>query len=130
LKLRILLAPAVATALSLSLSACVFRINDHGSDDWHDDSYGDVEHTESRNRDVIAGLALGSTIESVRARLGEPDFTDAFTHDDAEIRVLRYRTHRTHADGDTTPDETTALIFVAGKLSGIGETALARAMGQ
>jgi len=30
---------------------------------------------------------------------------------DDEYRVLYYRTQRLHADGDTTKDETTPLIF-------------------
>lgn len=105
--------------LSLSLAGCVIAI---GPDD--DGSHrSDVEKTEEHNRDVIARLELGMPISEVRQRLGEPDFSEALAREDKVLRVLRYRTHRAHGDGDTTVDETTALVFVNDQLAGIGETA-------
>lgn len=111
---------------ALLLSACVIKVADH-----HDgDSHSDHEQVELRNRREIAQLPLGMPLGEVQARLGEPEFTEAVPARQGEYRVLRYRTHRTHGDGDTTRDETTALVFQDGKLYGIGEAAYAKAMAQ
>lgn len=78
---------------------------------------------EARNRDRISTLKLGASLAEVRQELGEPDFAEAWLAGGAEIRVLSYRTHRTQADGETTRDETTALLFRAGRLNRIGASA-------
>lgn len=95
--------------------------------DGNDD--GDHGSFAGQDRDMrkqLAELPLGSSLDSVRQALGEPYFTDAFKVGDAEYRVLRYRSHHSHSDGDTTRDETTPLLFQDGKLISIGELALAR----
>ena len=98
------------------LSGCVINISDEDArSGWN------VEAKEHRNRDFISHVALGTSVESVRDELGEPDFSEAWLERGEEVRVLRYRTHRTRADGDTTVDETTPLTFKAGKLVAIGE---------
>ncbi len=43
----------------------------------------------------------------------------------ASARGWRYRTHHRHADGATTADETTALVFADGLPIGWGESVLA-----
>jgi hypothetical protein len=108
------------TVFSAALSGCVINVSDEG--DFSDRS---VQRQQRHNREVISGLRLGVTVEHVRAELGEPDFSEAWTERDEEVRVLRYRTHRANADGDTTIDETTALVFRSGKLIGVGERAVA-----
>ncbi|MDD3763490.1 MAG: DUF3192 domain-containing protein [Nevskiales bacterium] len=123
--LRLLCVLAAATMAT----GCVIHV---GADDddrsyIHDDG---IKAKEARNRDIISGLALGISAEAVRDRLGEPDFSEAWMEDGHEVRVLRYRTHRTHSDGDTTRDETTPLVFRDGKLEGIGERAEQGARGQ
>lgn len=117
----------LATALVTSLSGCVFAIGDRS--DFHD-SGNDHEQTEARNRSAIATLALGSPIADVQTRLGTPDFAEAVRGKSGEYRVLRYRTQRMHSDGDTTKDETTPLIFLDGKLHGIGDAAYVKAMSE
>ncbi len=73
------------------------------------------------NRVAVPKIALGTAIDDVRDDLGEPHFAEAFTRDDGEYRVLFYRTHRTHQDGDTTRDETTPVVFRDGAVVGIGD---------
>lgn len=115
-----LLALLLASTL---LGGCVLHVGDGGGD--RDDR---IARQETRNRDAISRLALGIAIDDARSQLGEPDFTDAATVAGREVRILRYRTHRVRADGDTTPDETTPLIFTAGVLTGIGEHAARAAL--
>jgi hypothetical protein len=106
----------VVIGSTVALSGCVINVAaEDGGHGWK------VERQQARNRDVISHLQLGTPVDSVRAQLGEPDFSEAWLEQGDEVRVLRYRTHRTHADGDTTPDETTSLVFKAGKLVRIGE---------
>ena len=112
---------AAAAAILLAASGCVLHVG--GDGDYGGDRPSKIERLEGRNRAAISRLALGSTFDGVRTQLGEPDFTEAFLVGQSEIRILRYRTHRSHADGDTTPDETTPLVFRDGKLTGIGEAA-------
>lgn len=119
----------LASALLLSFAAisagCVIHVN---ADEDGTGSYDTIAKREQHNRDVIAALALGTPAAVVREQLGEPEFTEANRVKGHEVRVLRYRTHRKHSDGDTTQDETTALVFTDGKLSGIGDAAAAQSM--
>ncbi len=113
-----------AIATMLTASGCILHV---GGDDRRGDQRSSVEKRESANRATISRLTLGSDLDSVRTQLDEPDFIEAFPAGDAEIRILRYRTHRVHGDGDTTPDETTPLVFRDGTLVGIGEAAAIKA---
>ena len=81
------------------------------------------QQAERENREAIARLANGMFIEDVRRKMGTPDFLESLTVDGVPYQVLFYRTHRTRADGHTTRDETTPLIFEDGFLVGWGETA-------
>lgn len=108
----------------LLLSACVIAVHDR---DYDDESYPH-QREEARNRERIADLALGTPRAEVQRQFGEPAFTEAFRREDGDYRVLRYRTHRSHADGDTTRDETTALVFRDDVLIGIGDAAAERAL--
>lgn len=116
------LIPATVLILVAAMTGgCVLHIGDDGEGHY---TRSDRLRQEVVNRNVISQLALGTTIEQVRQRLGEPDFSEAWLSEGVEVRVLRYRTHRTAADGDTTVDETTPLVFRAGRLVGIGEQAV------
>lgn len=117
-----------AGALALSCSGCII-VDGSGDHEWGAGK-SKIEEQEARNREAIAGLELGSSIDAVRAHLGEPDFSEALSRGGKTVRILRYRTHRSHSDGDTTVDETTALVFVDGELSGIGETARRELLGE
>jgi hypothetical protein len=111
---------AAVAATLLATSGCVLHV---GGGDYGNDHRSSVEKRESRNRAAISRLSLGTDIDTVRTQLGEPDFIEAHRAGDDEVRILRYRTHRVRADGDTTPDETTPLVFRGGVLTGIGEAA-------
>ena len=114
-------ASGVVLLSAIVVSGCVINVSDE------DGRYASrsIERQQLHNRDVISQLRLGVTIEHVRGELGEPDFSEVWDDEGEEVRVLRYRTHRTHSDGDTTADETTALVFRSGELVGIGERAVA-----
>ena len=115
----------LAVALA-GLSGCVLVI----------DESGDISRRESAleqqkyNRVAVPKIALGTTIDAVRDDLGEPHFAEAFTGADGEYRVLFYRTHRTKADGDTTRDETTPVVFRDGAVIGIGNDFYDRLVGR
>ena len=109
-------------ALGLSvvlLSACVVSVGENrgpsGEAAW--------QQAERENREAIARLSTDMHIEDVRRQMGTPDFLESLTVDGVPHQVLFYRTHRVHADGLTTRDETTPLIFENGFLVGWGETA-------
>ncbi|MBR9814871.1 DUF3192 domain-containing protein [bacterium] len=123
---RLLLITAATSALLLS--GCVLHIGD--DDDGYMTSHRSVASQERQARRAIAEFPLGTSPQAVMAELGPPDFSDLLRSGAGTIRVLRYRTHRTHADGDTTRDETTPLIFMDGELIGSGDAALHYALGE
>ena len=61
----------------------------------------------------------------VVGRLGAPHFSEAFTRDGEEFRVLFFRTRHRHSDGETSRDETTPLVFRNDTLIGWGDDVLA-----
>jgi len=117
---------AAAAAVALAASGCVIHVGPDEDSGYR--SQNSVEKQEVRNRDAIGRMALGTSVAMVMDELGEPDYSDLTTVDGKEVRILRYRTHRAHADGDTTRDETTPLVFVDGKLVGTGEIAAGKAL--
>ncbi|QIZ77047.1 DUF3192 domain-containing protein [Ferrimonas lipolytica] len=89
----------------------------------------DWDDREKYNLQQIAKLTPGISVDEVIAQLGSPNFNEAYTHNDGDmVQILRYRTHRTKGDGQTTTDETTPLLFRNGVLSSWGEAALQRAL--
>ena len=105
-----------ALAATLALSGCVIVNGEPGfigSSDW--------EREQRRNSEAIANLDIGMQRSTVVDRLGTPSFSEAFTRDDDEYRVLFFRTQHRHSDGDTTRDETTPLVFKNDKLIGWGD---------
>ena len=112
---------AIGIVLGPGLSGCTFHIAD-GYDT--SSSHESVVHNERKARKYVANAQIGTPVSSVIATLGTPDFTDLLPTSDGDLRVLRYRTHRAHADGETTRDETTPLVFKDERLVGTGELAL------
>lgn len=111
--------PALVLALAIpALSGCVVAVGDVKADresDW--------QEMERDNREAISRLESGMAIERVRSRLGTPEFSESMEIDGGQYRVLFYRTQRREADGMTTRDETTPLIFRDGVLVEWGEAA-------
>ncbi len=83
---------------------------------------------EAFNAKVIQHLASqkGVNQEYLFSRLGSPDITEAYQADGTVYQLMYYRTHRKAADGITTADECTAILFIDRQLSAIGENALAQ----
>lgn len=116
-----------AVAMMVGSAGCVFVV---GDDEFVNDARNDAFEQQKYNRVAVPKIALGTTIDAVRDDLGEPHFAEAFSGDDGEYRVLFYRTHRVDADGDTTRDETTPVVFRDGAVVGIGEDFYKRLIGR
>ena len=114
---------AAITVLTLGLQGCVIAVN--GEKDSYSDG-GSYSKLEKNNREAIAGYSDGISLAVVQAELGTPNFSDLWTVDNVRYRVMYYRTHRVHADGNTTRDECTPLVFADGVLIGTGNLALER----
>ena len=115
---RLAIVPLTATLLS----GCVVAI---GNDGYSEDEHW--EQQQDRNDHYLSDVQIGTHIDAVRAELGEAEFRDSFQRDGDVFEVLYYRTHHSHSDGKTTRDETTPVVFVAGRLVGYGPTAVANA---
>lgn len=80
------------------------------------------ERIEQANRDAIARLDIGRSLNSVLSDMGTPEFDEKLALTSGAYRVLYYRTHRVASDGMTTRDECTPLVFRDGELIGWGES--------
>lgn len=118
--MKFLINLSAAALLAVSLSGCIVWGGDHG--DWHDD---DWRHQQKENRALIGELELQTERSRVLMKLGAPSFSEAFSRDGSEYRILYYRTQHRHSDGETTIDETTPLVFKNDRLIGWGEEMLA-----
>ncbi len=109
-----------AVVVAVSLSGCVVAIHDdelrRSDHDW--------QRKQHENREEISNLSLGSSLESVKTRLGKPDDSEGYQKNGKQIVVLYYRTRHTHEDGKTTRDETTPLVFADDALIGWGDKVL------
>ncbi|MGX5175236.1 DUF3192 domain-containing protein [Aliikangiella sp. IMCC44653] len=115
-----LLKLVLAGVITTGLSGCII-VGDH-----HDDSHRNWKAQQEKNRELISALEMNTSRQAVVSLLGAPHFSEAFTQDSGEYRVLFYRTHHVESDGDTTKDETTPLIFKNNKLIGWGHNTLAQ----
>lgn len=75
------------------------------------------------NRKYIGRLELGTLSDEVLRLLGPPDLSEAIPTSQGELIVYFYRTQHVRADGVTTRDETTPLLFRHDKLIAWGDTA-------
>ena len=83
----------------------------------------DWQDREEYNKVQISKLELGITRAEVLALLGAPDITEAKMQGSREIQVMFYRTQHVRADGLTTQDECTPLLFENEALVAWGEGA-------
>jgi hypothetical protein len=97
---------------------------------WYQDDVDQMTWVDREvfNHKIISQYTLNDNIvqQQVLERLGSPDITAAVRKSDSLYQVLYYRTHRINADGITTADECTALLFKNRRLIAIGETAVAQ----
>ena len=83
--------------------------------DWRD--------REAYNKVQISKLELGLQKKQILELLGSPDITEAKRNEDKELQVMFYRTQHKQADGITTEDECTPLLFENNELIAWGESA-------
>ncbi|QYJ77865.1 DUF3192 domain-containing protein [Shewanella acanthi] len=79
------------------------------------------EDRQLYNRQKLAELTLGQNITEVVKLMGNADFSEASSLNDEELHILFYRTHKQIADGVTSKDECTPLVFKNNKLIAWGE---------
>lgn len=92
----------------LAYAGFVFMVMSFYPDKPEDMSWKD---REEYNKVQITKLELGATLDEVIALLGSPDITEAKMKADNKIQVMFYRTQHVQADGLTTEDECTPLLF-------------------
>lgn len=110
-------------ASAFLLSACVISVQDD-YDDQRLSQHGSWSELEQSNRELIGQLDMGASIQSVRSKLGVPDFDELLKQEGSQYRILFYRTQRKSGDGATTKDECTPIVFENEQLIGFGESAL------
>ncbi len=109
---------SIGLGVALLLTGCVVSLG--GDSNSREANW---QQNERNNREQIARLEPGMRLDEVTMRMGAPDFSEAFVVGEEEVRVLFYRTHRSRADGMTTRDETTPLVFSGGVLNAWGDVA-------
>ncbi|MFN3710963.1 MAG: DUF3192 domain-containing protein [Alishewanella aestuarii] len=118
LKLLMLLIGGVLLYVLATYSVLRFYPDDPAQMNWMD--------REAFNARFIGRLQPDASMrqELLISRLGSPDITEAFRSEQQIYQLLYYRTHRKAADGITTADECTALLFVDRQLVAVGEAAV------
>jgi len=81
------------------------------------------EDREAYNKVKISTLELGLHKKQIIELLGSPDITEAKRNNNKELQVMFYRTQHKKADGITTEDECTPLLFENNELIAWGESA-------
>lgn len=111
-------AVAVVSYILLTLAALYWYQDDVDQMHWAD--------REVFNDKIIRQYRLEQQLsqQAVLDRLGSPDITAAMQHQQHVYQLLYYRTHRNTADGITTTDECTALLFKNRTLVAIGDNAV------
>lgn len=83
----------------------------------------DWKDREEYNKIQISKIELGLKKQDVLALLGSPDISEAKRVNEKEMQVMFYRTQHKQADGITTQDECTPLLFVNDQLVAWGDSA-------
>lgn len=83
----------------------------------------DWKDREEYNKLHIGKLELGTSRQEIIALLGSPDISEAKKQGAERIQVMFYRTEHKQADGITTQDECTPLLFKNDELIAWGEGA-------
>lgn len=79
---------------------------------------------EAYNKVQVAKLKLGATRDEVLALMGSPDITEAKENSSTVVQIMFFRTQHIKADGLTTKEECTPVLFEDNKLVALGESAL------
>lgn len=110
--------------IATGLSGCMVVVDSDKSSNTERQSKSDWQSEEDLNRRNIAGLTHGQSAIDVINAMGDADFDENIRIEDAQYRVLYYRTHRVKSDGKTTKDECTPIVFRNDELYGWGENQL------
>ncbi|KAF7774386.1 hypothetical protein PCIT_a0822 [Pseudoalteromonas citrea] len=120
---KLLIAALLATPF---LSGCIVAVSDGEAEyGWNSKHNGKnwQEHQKS-NREKIANLPNGAEYKSVIKQFDTPDFSELVNKGGTVFQILYFSTNSKHSDGKITKDECTPLVFKAGKLIGIGQSAV------
>ncbi|MDN3652596.1 DUF3192 domain-containing protein [Thalassotalea ponticola] len=109
----------VIAPLVVTLPGCIVVSTDKDGESIHFNR----ADTEYENRKKIAQLQIGTPYQQALEMMGVADFSEVYEKDGQTIQVLFYRTNRKQADGMTTKDECTPLVFKQGKLTSWGDSA-------
>eukprot|EP01026_Neomeris_dumetosa_P023241 TRINITY_DN198664_c0_g1_i1.p1 TRINITY_DN198664_c0_g1~~TRINITY_DN198664_c0_g1_i1.p1 ORF type:complete len:125 (-),score=16.92 TRINITY_DN198664_c0_g1_i1:2-376(-) len=92
---------------------------------WYPDKPEDMDwkDREAFNSVQIAKLELGVGRQEILALLGSPDISEAKKYGNKRVQVMFYRTQHKKADGITTQDECTPLLFENDELIAWGDGA-------
>lgn len=92
---------------------------------YYPDSPEDMgwEDRQGFNKVQIAKLELGTSRQEVLSLLGSPDISEAKKLGNTQLQVMFYRTQHKKADGITTQDECTPLLFKDDELVAWGDDA-------
>jgi hypothetical protein len=107
----------LALYLALILSVVTLFPDKPEDMDWRD--------REAYNKVQVGKLNIGATRDEVLALMGSPDITEAKQADSSIVQIMFFRTQHVKADGLTTKDECTPLLFEDNKLVAMGESAVA-----
>lgn len=119
LKILLLFIVGIITYLLLTAAVLLFYKDDPEQMTWQD--------REAFNAKLINKMdIIAETIQQddVIERLGVPDITAAIQHDNTVYQLLYYRTQWKLADGITTKDECTPLLFKERQLIAKGDEAV------
>ena len=83
----------------------------------------DWKDREEYNKVQVSKLELGLHKQAILDLLGSPDISEAKRIGEKELQVMFYRTQHKQADGITTADECTPLLFINGQLVAWGDSA-------
>ncbi|MCL1094540.1 DUF3192 domain-containing protein [Shewanella kaireitica] len=81
----------------------------------------DWEDRQAYNRAQLTEIAIGQSIDEIKAMFGKADFSEAKISNQQNLQILFYRTHHKESDGETTKEECTPLLFKQGNLVAWGE---------
>ncbi|XOV79148.1 MAG: DUF3192 domain-containing protein [Aestuariibacter sp.] len=109
------IAIGVALYAVFAVSVLIFYPDNPDTMGWED--------REQFNKVQINKLSPGVSHESILELLGSPDISEAKTTNGDILQVMYYRTQHKKADGITSQDECTPLLFKNKKLVAMGKAA-------
>ena len=120
LRISALLLAGIALYFIVVAGILRFYPDDPGQMNWQIREAFNAKYIQSLEKEPKVKVLQQQVID----RLGGPDITRAYRKNGVVHQLLYYRTHRAIADGITTEDECTALLFIDRQLVAIGNEAI------